>query len=58
MAARAVPDVRGLSLRQAVHALHAAGFRVALSAGTSGETSPAAGALAPAGALIRLAGAP
>jgi cell division protein FtsI (penicillin-binding protein 3) len=58
LAARAVPDVRGLSLRKAVHALHAAGFRVALSAGTSGETSPAAGALAPAGALIHLAGTP
>jgi cell division protein FtsI (penicillin-binding protein 3) len=58
LAARAVPDVHGLSLRQAVHALHAAGFRVTLSAGASGETSPAAGALAPAGALIRLAGAP
>ena len=58
LAARAVPDVRGLSLRKAVHALHAAGFRVALSAGTSGETSPAAGALAPAGALVHLAGVP
>jgi cell division protein FtsI (penicillin-binding protein 3) len=57
LAARAVPDVHGLSLRQAVHALHAAGFRVALSAGASGETSPAAGVLAPAGSLIRLAGA-
>lgn len=58
LAARAVPDVRGLSLRQAVHALHAAGFRVALGAGASGETTPAAGALAPAGALIRLSGTP
>jgi cell division protein FtsI (penicillin-binding protein 3) len=57
LAARLVPDVRGLSLRQAVHALHAAGFRVALAAGGSGETSPAAGVLAPAGSLIHLAGA-
>jgi cell division protein FtsI (penicillin-binding protein 3) len=57
LAARVVPDVRGLPLRQAVHALHAAGFRVALIAGGSGETNPAAGVLAPAGSLIHLAGA-
>ncbi|MEP6733354.1 MAG: penicillin-binding protein 2 [bacterium] len=58
LAARAVPDVRGLSLRQAVHALHAAGFRVKLDSGSTGNTSPAAGALAPAGAMVHLAGAP
>jgi cell division protein FtsI (penicillin-binding protein 3) len=58
LVARAVPDVRGLSLRKAVHALHAAGFRVMLTAGSSGETIPAAGAIAPAGALIHLAGVP
>ncbi len=57
LAARPVPDVRGLPLRQAVHALHAAGFRVALSAGGTGETSPSAGVLAPAGSLVHLAGA-
>ena len=55
---RAVPDVRGLSLRQAVHALHAAGFRVQLDTGRSGETNPAAGAVAPAGSLVRFAGSP
>ena len=55
---RAVPDVRGLPLRQAVHALHAAGFRVLLGAGSAGETNPVAGTMAPAGSLVRLAGAP
>ena len=53
---RAVPDVRGLSLRQAVHALHAAGFRVRLEGGVVEGTAPAAGSLAPVGALVRLAG--
>ena len=53
---RPVPDVRGLSLRQAVHALHAAGFNVRVEGGTQIGTAPAAGALAPAGSLVRLAG--
>lgn len=51
---RAVPSVQGLDLRDAVRALHDAGFRVRLSTGPSGTTQPAAGAIAPAGALIRL----
>ena len=58
LAARAVPDVYGLSLRQAVHSLHAAGFRVTLAAGHSGQTNPAAGMLAPAGSLVHLAMTP
>ena len=53
-----VPDVRGLPARQAVHALHAAGFRVQLVAGGTGATMPSAGSVAPAGSLVRLAGAP
>jgi hypothetical protein len=53
---RPVPDVRGLSLRQAVHALHAAGFHVQLQTGLEMGTAPAAGALAPAGTLVRLVG--
>jgi membrane peptidoglycan carboxypeptidase len=56
LAARAVPDVSGLSTRQAVHALHAAGFRVQLSPGTPGQTLPAAGVNAPAGSVVRLTG--
>ncbi|MEP6992310.1 MAG: PASTA domain-containing protein, partial [bacterium] len=55
---RAVPDVHGLPLRQAVHALHVAGFRVRLSPGATGLTSPSAGAVLPAGSIVSLAGAP
>ncbi|HEY7393413.1 MAG TPA: penicillin-binding transpeptidase domain-containing protein [Gemmatimonadaceae bacterium] len=58
-AARRIPDVRGLSLRDAVRSLHEAGFRVQLtrtdgSATSSVSTSPAAGELAPTGTLVRL----
>jgi cell division protein FtsI (penicillin-binding protein 3) len=53
---RPVPDVRGLSLRQAVHALHAAGFKVRVEGGAEVGTAPAAGSLAPAGSVVRLAG--
>ena len=52
--ARAVPDVRGLPLRDAVLSLHSAGFHVRLVHGADGATEPAAGSVAPAGALIRL----
>jgi membrane peptidoglycan carboxypeptidase len=56
---RAVPDVRGLGLRDAVRSLHGAGFRVQLpragdTAGSSVSTSPAAGELVPTGTLVRL----
>jgi cell division protein FtsI (penicillin-binding protein 3) len=52
----AVPDVRGLPLRDAVRSLHSAGFRVQLARGGAGTaaTSPSAGALAPTGTLVRL----
>jgi cell division protein FtsI (penicillin-binding protein 3) len=54
---RPVPDVRGLSLRQAVHALHAAGFHVQIERGAeAGATAPAAGVVTPVGSLVRLAG--
>ena len=55
---RAVPDVHGFSLRQAVHALHAAGFRVELDVKGAGDTRPAAGVMLPAGALVHLSGTP
>jgi cell division protein FtsI (penicillin-binding protein 3) len=55
---RPVPDVHGLSLRQAVHALHTAGFHVQLAAGPLGSTSPAAGSLAPIGTVVQLTGTP
>jgi len=50
-----VPDVRGLTLREAVRSLHEAGFRVQLArAGASAETQPPKGVVAPPGALVRL----
>jgi cell division protein FtsI (penicillin-binding protein 3) len=52
-APRPIPDVRGLELRDAVRALHEAGFRIQLSRGAAG-TSPAAGTLARPGSLVRL----
>lgn len=52
--ARAVPDVAGLPLRDAVLALHDAGFQVQLVRGAPAATTPAAGAMVPAGAVIRL----
>src|SRR5581483_9589352 len=60
----AVPDVTGLTLRDAVRSLHNAGFRVQLArAGGGGSssggastaaTTPAAGELLPTGTLVRL----
>ncbi len=55
---RAVPDVRGMSARQAARALHGAGFRVQLVAAPPGTTSPAAGTVAAAGSIVRLAATP
>jgi cell division protein FtsI (penicillin-binding protein 3) len=53
---RAVPDVRGMTLRNAVRSLHSAGFRVQLARGAppSTATEPAAGVLASPGSLVRL----
>jgi cell division protein FtsI (penicillin-binding protein 3) len=51
---RPVPSVGGLTLRDAVRALHGAGFRVALERGPSGATDPASGTLLNAGATVRL----
>lgn len=56
--ARAVPDVQGLSLRQAAHVLHAAGFRVRVDAPGVGGTLPSAGTVAPAGSVVRLPNTP
>jgi cell division protein FtsI (penicillin-binding protein 3) len=56
---RNVPNVRGMSLRDAVRSLHSAGFRVQLARGappvpTASVTEPASGVLASAGSLVRL----
>jgi hypothetical protein len=56
-AQRVVPDVRGREMRDAVRALHEAGFRVHVARGPAGlasTTSPVAGSLAPAGSVVRL----
>ena len=55
---RSVPDVRGLSLRDAARALHTAGFRVRIVAGAPGLTIPAAGAIARPGTVVLLGGTP
>jgi len=52
---RAVPDVAGRDLRDAVRVLHRRGFRVALKGwGAADHTWPAAGVVAPAGTLVTL----
>lgn len=49
-----VPDVRGLTLRGAVRALHSAGFRVRLVNASASTTTPAAGTVAPPGSVVQL----
>jgi cell division protein FtsI (penicillin-binding protein 3) len=51
---RAVPDVRGLSVREAVRALHGAGFRVRILASSPEGTLPAAGTLIAPGTIVQL----
>jgi hypothetical protein len=58
-AARAVPDVRGLSARQAARALHRAGFRVAFAgSGMAAGTRPAAGVVARSGSIVTVVTTP
>ena len=52
---RSIPDVHGLSVREAALALHRAGFNVQLDGfGSASTTAPGAGAMAPAGTLVRV----
>lgn len=53
---RPVPDVRGLTLRDAVRSLHRAGFRVQLTPGgpSPAVTEPTPGTTVAAGTLVRL----
>ena len=51
---RPIPDVRRLSVREAVRALHGAGFRVRVVAAASSGTLPAAGTMAAPGTLVQL----
>ena len=53
-----IPDVTGLSVRDAARRLHAAGFRVVVKgSGAVATTLPAGGSQAPLGSLVTLAGA-
>ncbi|HTD83881.1 MAG TPA: PASTA domain-containing protein, partial [Gemmatimonadaceae bacterium] len=51
---RSVPDVSGMAIREAVRALHNAGFRVRLLNAASSGTSPAAGTVAAPGTIVQL----
>jgi len=51
---RPIPDVRGLPLREAVHALHESGFRVQIASGLAGTTAPEAGTPLRTGSIVRL----
>ena len=53
-ATRVVPDVHALELRDAVRALHDAGFHVQIDSGPAAAMSPAAGTLLRTGTLIHL----
>jgi hypothetical protein len=54
IAPRPIPDVRRLSIREAVRALHGAGFRVRIVAAPSSGTRPTAGTMAPPGSMVQL----
>jgi cell division protein FtsI (penicillin-binding protein 3) len=54
IASRAIPDVRGLSVREAVRAIHNAGFRVRLIGASATRTFPTAGTIAAPGTLVQL----
>jgi cell division protein FtsI (penicillin-binding protein 3) len=61
--ARAVPNIRGMTVRDAVRTLHRAGFRVGYAGGksvahTPTTTLPAAGSIARPGSLVRLIQSP
>ena len=49
-----VPDVAGETLREAVHRLHSAGFRVQVISGRGRETVPPAGTVLARGSLVRV----
>lgn len=57
-AARAVPGVAGLTMREALLTLHEKGFRVVVDSLATGGTSPAAGTPVMPGSIVRLHRAP
>lgn len=54
LTARAVPDVAGMSVREAVRTLNNAGFRVRLAGASFPGTLPAAGTMALPGSVVQL----
>jgi membrane peptidoglycan carboxypeptidase len=54
VAPRTVSDVKDLSIREAVRALHAAGFRVRITSAPTPGTLPVAGTLATPGTIVQL----
>jgi cell division protein FtsI/penicillin-binding protein 2 len=54
MSERTVPDVSGLTLRDAVRALHRSGFRVLLGPQRGSTTLPPPGTLLAAGSIVKL----
>lgn len=56
--ARPVPNIVGLSMREALLTLHENGFRVIVDSAASGTTSPAAGTPVMPGMIVRLHRAP
>ena len=54
VAPRAVPDVKEFSIREAVRALHAAGFRVRIANAPTRGTLPVAGTVATPGTIVQL----
>jgi cell division protein FtsI (penicillin-binding protein 3) len=54
VAPRAVPDVKGFSIREAVRALHAAGFKVRIANAPTPGTLPVAGTVATPGTIVQL----
>lgn len=51
---RPVPDISGLTLRDAVRALHHSGFRVSLVPERGTATLPPAGTLLASGSVVKL----
>jgi cell division protein FtsI (penicillin-binding protein 3) len=54
VAPRAVPDVKGFSIREAVRALHSAGFKVRIANAPTSGTLPVAGTVATPGTIVQL----
>ena len=54
LTSKPIPDLAGLSMRDAIFALHELGFRVVVDSLPGGGTSPSAGGAAMPGSIVRL----